>query len=183
MPYEVLEASRSEVDALEPAMQPGRQTEGLYATAGFTLRSDRILWLYDGMLVDVPGLRRLVLTIVGFVKHFAKIADIRIDGQEAPMLAAYDAGSFFRRHFDRTTGRSAERVLTAVYYLNRDWDASKGGALRLNPAAKSFTDVLPEEDTLVLFLAEAIEHEVRIAHCKRHALTIWFRGSYGGGGS
>ena len=38
-------------------------------------------------------------------------------------------GSRFQRHIDNTAGDG--RVLTVLVYLNSDWDAADGGALRV----------------------------------------------------
>ena len=102
-------------------------------------------------------------------------------------------------------GRDSEdfgRCYTCVYYLNEEnWDAdSKGGSLRLHLSPRGSSgsdtrdsgawprgasvlstpheviDVSPRGDTLVIFRADRILHEVRPARAKRFAITIWLYG-------
>ena len=71
------------------------------------------------------------------------------------------------------------RCFTAVLYLNTKWDEDNGGALRVflpkESAAeeRDVVDVYPHGDTLVLFRADRVVHEVRPAHAERLAMTVW----------
>jgi len=83
-------------------------------------------------------------------------------------------------------GRRTRRVVSFVLYLNCDWNASDGGALRLFPAherghgtpesqnAAHLRDVLPEGGTLVIFLSGDVEHRVRRTHRERQCVVGWF---------
>jgi SM-20-related protein len=90
----------------------------------------------------------------------------------------YPPGSFYARHVDRFT-TAAHRKLSAVLYLNDDWQAADGGQLRMyfthDDGIETSHDVLPEGGTLVTFLSDRIPHEVLPAHRERLSLTGWFR--------
>jgi SM-20-related protein len=87
--------------------------------------------------------------------------------------ALYPAGAGYARHRDRFRDDDA-RVLSSVLYLNRDWQAEDGGALRLY-LPEGAREVLPEGGTLVLFLSDEIEHEVLAARRERLSIAGWFR--------
>jgi SM-20-related protein len=87
--------------------------------------------------------------------------------------AIYPPGAVYRRHRDRFRDDDA-RVISIVLYLNRDWSAQDGGALRLQ-LDQGPHDILPIGGTLVIFLAERFEHEVLPAARHRLAVAGWFR--------
>jgi len=92
-------------------------------------------------------------------------------------FALYPPGAAYRIHRDQHHGSQA-RVLSCVVYLNTDWKAEHGGALRLyldQEAGQNRRDVLPEGGKLVCFLSERFWHEVRPAARERLSLTGWFR--------
>ena len=66
-------------------------------------------------------------------------------------------------------------MLSVVLYLNEDWHADDGGALRIHVDDGATRDVLPEGGTLVAFLAADFEHEVLPATRPRLAVSGWFR--------
>ena len=88
--------------------------------------------------------------------------------------AIYPPGAFYRRHRDAFRDDDA-RVLSWVLYLNADWQARDGGALRIHVSDREPRDVLPVGGTLVCFLSERFEHEVLPATRERLSLTGWFR--------
>jgi SM-20-related protein len=93
--------------------------------------------------------------------------------------ALYAPGARYARHRDRFRDDDA-RVLSSVLYLNDNWNAADGGALRLyldvNPAGP-FRDIVPNAGTLVLFLSADFEHEVLPATRDRISIAGWFRRS------
>jgi SM-20-related protein len=94
-------------------------------------------------------------------------------------LACYPGGGArYARHADAFPGQSNRR-LTAIYYVNPDWEPAHGGLLRLYPEGGA-VDVAPRLDTLVVFLSERLEHEVLPAYAPRLALTAWFYGRTSG---
>lgn len=174
VPEETLRGVHSDACYLESKMHSGRP---LHELGSSTLRTDRILWLREDILAECSALRKLIGILTTLVPMLAQRFQIDIQGQESPMLAEYGANGFFRRHIDgHAQAATAQRVLTAVYYLNKSWSASKGGELRIHHGDGSFTDIMPREDTLVLFLSRSVEHEVRVSQNTRRAVTIWFHG-------
>lgn len=88
--------------------------------------------------------------------------------------ALYPKGAHYGRHLDRFQD-SDLRTLTAILYLNEDWQAADGGYLRFYPEPDKAVDVAPRMGTFVSFLAADYWHEVLPANRERLALTGWFR--------
>ena len=88
--------------------------------------------------------------------------------------AIYPPGGGYARHKDRFRDDDA-RVLSCVAYLNDEWRACDGGALRIHRDAAPPLDVLPRGGTLVAFLSERFDHEVLPAARERCSVTGWFR--------
>lgn len=141
------------------------------------IRSDSVLWFGDdpgGVLgVYLERLealraelnRTLYLGLFAFEGHFA----------------AYPPGSYYRKHLDQFIG-IGERTVTAILYLNEDWEAADGGQLRLyvDPQDdEAYVDVEPLAGRLVTFLSARFLHEVLPARRERLSVTGWFsrRGS------
>jgi SM-20-related protein len=137
------------------------------------VRTDRVLWLAEGSTtaaqhrclqrleeLRVAINRRTYLGLFGFEAH----------------LALYPPGSYYRRHLDRFRG-AGHRVVTAVIYLNEDWQVDYGGCLRLyfdDGDEPRCHDIVPTAGTLVTFLSGTFEHEVLPATRDRLSLTGWF---------
>merc|ERR1712113_621159 len=101
-------------------------------------------------------------------------------GREETMLGCYEPGGFFHPHRDGDSspggGKFEDgRILTLIYYLNPD-HPKFGGELRLWPSGRNHVAIQPEADTLVLFRADELLHEVCKCSATRWALTIWFHG-------
>jgi SM-20-related protein len=89
--------------------------------------------------------------------------------------AWYPPGAGYARHLDRPENRDA-RVISLVLYLNEDWTAGDGGALRCFDGARPPLDIQPIGGRLVAFLSDGLEHAVLPAQRPRLSLTGWFRG-------
>ena len=135
------------------------------------IRRDWIFWLnrqrpvQAGFLVLAERLRlalnrRLFLALFEFEAH----------------VALYPPGAFYRRHFDSFRG-AANRMVSLVVYLNRDWADSDGGKLVLYrpESGEEMARIVPRAGTLVLFMSEEIEHEVLPTHRDRASIAGWFR--------
>lgn len=144
----------------------GRGTRGMQNA----LRDDSINWLEPGgtdapatlFLAQMDALRiginrRLLLGLHELEAHYA----------------VYPAGGGYARHRDRFRDDDA-RVLSLVVYLNPDWDGADGGELRLH-LDEGEVDVAPTMGCCVLFLSDAIEHEVLPAQRTRRSIAGWFR--------
>ena len=88
-------------------------------------------------------------------------------------LAHFRSGDFYRTHVDAFRGE-ANRVVSLVCYLNKNWTEDDGGELVLHTDPGPVS-VAPAYRTVVLFLSEEIPHEVRPARRDRFSITGWFR--------
>lgn len=88
--------------------------------------------------------------------------------------ALYPAGAAYARHRDRFHDDDA-RVVSCILYLNDDWHAEHGGALRVQVEDDRAIDIQPAGGTFVAFMADGFEHEVLPSTRPRVALTGWFR--------
>lgn len=92
-------------------------------------------------------------------------------------FAVYPPGSGYRKHIDRFQ-TNTRRTLSSVLYLNHDWSAEEGGALRLylgEGGGEPTLDIWPEMGTLVLFLSAHVYHEVRPTLRERMSIAGWYR--------
>jgi SM-20-related protein len=135
------------------------------------VRGDHVHWLDPAapadaerrLLARVERLRRLVNATL-----FLGALDVELH------WALYPVGARYVRHRDHHA-RSGSRVLSLVLYLNEDWRARDGGALRLYLDGGATRDVLPRAGTLLAFDSARFEHEVLPARRERLALTGWLR--------
>ncbi|WP_339414463.1 2OG-Fe(II) oxygenase [Pseudomonas sp. EA_35y_Pfl2_R5] len=134
------------------------------------LRGDHIQWLDAGQnaacdqyLAVMDELRQalnqaLFMGLEDFESHFA----------------LYPPGAYYKKHLDRFRDDD-RRAVSVVFYLNEDWQAEQGGALRLYLPNGEIRDVLPQAGSLLLFLSADMPHEVLPATRDRLSLTGWFR--------
>lgn len=134
------------------------------------IRGDHILWLEPGQseagdqyLAAMDVLRQTLNR-----QFFLGLEDLECH------FAFYAPGAYYLRHLDRFRDDDL-RTVTVVLYLNDDWQAGEGGALRLYLGDGSTRDVLPEAGTLACFLSGDFPHEVLPATRDRLSLTGWFR--------
>jgi SM-20-related protein len=135
------------------------------------VRTDAISWINDESLAGEAWLhwadslqsyvnRHLFMGLFSFESHFAH----------------YTQGDFYKKHQDAFKGE-ANRVLSVVVYLNREWLTDDGGELVIYTGAPELytLKVLPNFGTLVVFLSEDIPHEVLMAKRDRFSIAGWFR--------
>jgi SM-20-related protein len=139
-------------------------------TVNTSVRGDRIEWLeatqsaasarYLALLDELRlGLNRaLYLGLEDYEGHFA----------------LYPPGAFYQKHLDRFRDDD-KRSVSAVFYLNDDWQPEQGGALRLYLGEGRELDVYPQAGTLLLFMSADWPHAVLPANRERLSLTGWFR--------
>jgi SM-20-related protein len=139
-------------------------------TVNASVRGDRIEWLeatqsaasarYLALLDELRlGLNRaLYLGLEDYEGHFA----------------LYPPGAFYQKHLDRFRDDD-KRSVSAVFYLNDDWQPEQGGALRLYLGEGRELDVYPQAGTLLLFMSADWPHAVLPANRERLSLTGWFR--------
>ena len=98
-------------------------------------------------------------------------------GDGARYVAHLDNDPGDPRHSEGEPGlRASDRAVTAILYLNPDWEESHGGCLRVHlegTGAKKTVDVAPSAGRMVLFDCRRIVHEVLPSHASRWAMTAW----------
>ena len=134
------------------------------------IRGDRILWFDDGARCAAEAALLQALAALQAVLNRALF--LGLDSFEGH-YALYPPGAFYRRHRDRFRDDDA-RVISCALYLNEDWSAADGGALRMY-LPEGVHDILPAGGTLVCFVAERFEHEVLPSVRERLAVSGWFR--------
>lgn len=157
---------------------PGQafQAAGIGRQAGFgqdsSVRSDQIRWLDMGHPAEAPWLewmanlqqylnRQLFLGLFSYECHFAH----------------YAPGARYQKHVDAFKGE-ANRILSTVLYLNREWSAEQGGELLVyapDQPERVLKRVQPEFGRLCVFMSEEFPHEVLPASHSRWSIAGWFR--------
>ena len=97
-------------------------------------------------------------------------------GDGARYVAHLDNDPEDPRHSEGEPGlRARDRAVTAILYLNPDWEESHGGCLRvrLEGTGAPTVDVAPSAGRMVLFDCRRIVHEVLPSHASRWAMTAW----------
>jgi len=81
----------------------------------------------------------------------------------------------FPLHFD-SDYRVDNRHLTAILYLNPEWQAGWGGQLELMPLPWERVRIEPRWDRLVVFATSGVLHRVRPTQHERLCVTLWMTG-------
>ncbi|MDH4871661.1 2OG-Fe(II) oxygenase [Pseudomonas sp. BN515] len=133
------------------------------------VRGDRIHWLEPGQSAASDAYLALMDELRQRLNHelYLGLEDFECH------FALYPPGAFYQKHLDRFRDDD-RRTVSVVAYLNADWQAEQGGALRLY-LAEGERDVLPEGGSLVVFLSAELPHEVLPANRERMSIAGWFR--------
>lgn len=134
------------------------------------IRGDHIQWLVPG---DSAVTDRYLGVLDALRERLNRELFLGLEDYECH-FALYPPGSFYRRHLDRFRDDD-RRTVTTVFYLNDDWQAQHGGALRIELPDGEERDVLPAAGTLVVFMSGDFPHEVLPASRERLSLTGWYR--------
>ena len=133
-------------------------------------RRDKILWLDEDNLAQSDFLA----FSEGLKEYLNRSLYLGLSYYEAH-FAIYETGDFYEKHLDAFQN-SKNRVVTTVYYLNEDFKESDGGALLVyDENEKLLTNVVPNANTLVVFMSEKFPHEVLPTIKKRYSIAGWFR--------
>lgn len=135
------------------------------------IRKDFIAWI-DGLDQTSP-LGRYQQAMAELQQRLNQAFFLGLHDQESH-FAYYPVGAFYKRHVDRFQD-SDLRTVSAVLYLNRDWQAADGGYLRMWDDNGRHWDIAPEGGTLVIFESHRFPHEVLTAKRPRYSITGWFR--------
>ncbi len=87
--------------------------------------------------------------------------------------ACYPIGFGYQWHSDNPTGRD-ERVLSAVFYLNDNWEKDDGGALEIVDHHGVHNVILPVANRLIIFHSD-LRHQVQTAYRQRYSIATWMR--------
>jgi len=139
------------------------------------IRRDRIQWLDHKQPAEAcqPFFQRMQ----ALIDYFNRTCYLGIRDMEMH-FALYPPGGFYKRHLD-VFHRSQARKLSAICYLNFDWEEADGGALLMylpqEDGSEECVKVLPIAGRLVLFNSQQIEHEVQVARRERCSITGWLK--------
>ncbi|XP_041969376.1 prolyl hydroxylase EGLN3 isoform X2 [Aricia agestis] len=176
---EVLQMYRSGI------FKAGQLVSNPGCTDAQTIRSDRITWI-DGKEPHCYHIGQLISQVDNIILKANKMAnngkmgDYNIDGRTKAMVACYPgSGSHYVKHVDNPNKDG--RCITAIYYLNLDWDVRKyGGLLRVFPEGlNQVADIEPIFDRILFFWSDRRNpHEVQPAYATRYAITLWYFDSH-----
>jgi SM-20-related protein len=154
------------------ALRPAGVSRGAHHRVDAETRGDAIAWLAPE--AAGPALAALLAGFDALREALSREAYLGLARTEVQLARYPGGGAGYRRHRDAFPGRSNRRV-TALYYLNPDWQPAHGGLLRCHLDGGPL-EVEPVADRLVCFLSERVEHEVLPAFAPRLAVTAWFYG-------
>ncbi|KAJ8674103.1 hypothetical protein QAD02_005365 [Eretmocerus hayati] len=147
-----------------------------------TIRGDQITWL-DGKEKNCQNIGMLISKVDAIIMRAnkmynnGKMGEYTINGRTKAMVACYPGyGSHYVKHVDNPNRDG--RCITAIYYLNRDWDIKQnGGLLRIFPEGwqDQVADIEPLFDRILFFWSDRRNpHEVQPAYKTRYAITLWY---------
>ena len=180
-------------DFLEPAQQTEMLAWTLTNEARFNMRSVRehdVELVHKYRLDDIGPLEplfsaRLQAEYTGWVRRL-RVSPFPL-GQIEFRIGAYPDGARFDFHLDVASGKNSpenSRMLTALYYFNREPKQFSGGDIRLfhlgsAPNGDDYVSIPPDQNTLVVF-PSWVGHSVTPIHCAspdfadcRFALNCW----------
>ncbi|WP_246180446.1 2OG-Fe(II) oxygenase [Marinobacter changyiensis] len=174
LPSELIMELKAEVELLHHngIMKEAGTGRGADHSRDRSIRRDRIAWLKGDTAAQVSLFRFFERVRV----DLNRLLFLGLNRFEAH-YASYEPGDFYRQHIDSFKGRRS-RIVSVVFYLNDQWQAQDGGALRLynrDSPDEICGTVLPEAGKMVLFMSEEIPHEVLTAQRTRYSVACWFR--------
>ncbi|MGP4864927.1 2OG-Fe(II) oxygenase [Psychrobacter sp. T6-5] len=132
------------------------------------IRGDRIRWITENFFAGYYYLQ----SINALASLFNRSLFAGIRHSEAH-YACYPTGFGYQWHSDNPAGRD-ERVISAVFYLNDNWETTDGGALEVVDKHGVHHEVMPVANRLIIFDSD-LQHQVQIAHRQRYSIATWMR--------
>jgi len=132
------------------------------------IRGDKIYWLDGKSKIQ----REYFNFLQNYIKRLNREFFLGINGFEVH-YAVYEEGSFYKKHFDNFKGKN-NRIVTILFYLNKDYKKEDGGELIIYKDNKEY-EILPKFRTMATFITKDILHEVKTANKKRYSLVAWLR--------
>jgi len=160
----------------EGAFRQARVGKGSSMQLLSEVRNDQIHWLdpESPSAVQRPYFLDLE-TLRNYINRHLFLGLFEYEGH----FALYPPGASYKIHYDRFIG-AHHRIVSCILYLNQDWTAENGGALKVHSGNTASClnlpmEVLPLGGRLVTFISEQFPHEVLQANRDRLSLTGWFR--------
>lgn len=155
-------------------LRSARVGRGTGTMANAEVRSDAISWLDEA--TDDPAELNALAAVHALRTQLNEA--LYVGAHEAELhFAHYAPGAFYGIHRDRFRDNDA-RVVSIIFYLNRDWPDDAGGELALyadDASGSVLTRVTPRAGVMVCFLSDRFPHEVLPATRERYSLTGWLR--------
>uniref|UniRef100_A0A7S0H4Y5 Fe2OG dioxygenase domain-containing protein n=1 Tax=Amorphochlora amoebiformis TaxID=1561963 RepID=A0A7S0H4Y5_9EUKA len=123
---------------------------------------------------DTPTLQSIHRdpTLLTSLTQAIRIPDLTLSSQTLKVQFNAGKGGCFPIHYDTDAGVDG-RVITAILYLNSDWNPGDGGELALYPFPLPTIKVEPISGRLALFSSALMPHRVLPSNVSRHCLTLW----------
>lgn len=132
------------------------------------IRGDRIRWITKDFYAGYHYLQSI--NELAFFLNRTLFAGIR---HSEAHYACYPPGFGYKWHSDNPIGRD-ERVISAVFYLNDEWEDTDGGQISIIDSHNKGHQLLPKANRLVIFDSNLL-HQVEIAHRQRYSIATWLR--------
>ena len=132
------------------------------------IRGDKIRWITEDFVAGSYYLQSI--NALASVLNRTLFTGIR---HSEAHYSCYPIGFGYQWHSDNPAGRD-ERVISAVFYLNDDWDSYDGGALEVIDHHGDHHSVMPVANRLIIFDSN-LQHQVQIAHRQRYSIATWMR--------
>jgi SM-20-related protein len=149
---------------------------GKHAEMRQDIRGDHIYWLEENS--PDPATQQYLSQMQQLKQHINEQLYMGLASLETH-FAIYPVGAVYQKHLDQFSGHVSTQIntrkISAILYLNSDWQAMDGGELRLYINDQKWEDILPIGGRLVLFLSADFWHEVLPATRERISLSGWFR--------
>lgn len=134
------------------------------------MRGDKIYWMdkhHNNIFEE-----EFLVQVEDFIDRLNNTCYAGINGYEFH-YAAYEEGSFYRRHKDQFKNDN-NRKYSLINYLNENWLEEDGGQL-LVYQNDTVQRILPQSQTAVFFKSDEMEHEVSVAKRPRMSITGWLK--------
>lgn len=142
---------------------------GLKHVINESIRSDSISWIDKDE--HEPAIQAYFEYIAAMQKKLNEAFYLGLNGFEGH-FSRYPVGSGYKPHYD-CFANDKRRVITLIFYINRNWQPEDGGQLCLH-LAENKRLIEPVAGSMICFISEEILHEVLPTHKTRMALTGWF---------
>jgi SM-20-related protein len=142
------------------------------ATVAENVRGDQILWLEEDSS-DVA--ERIILDKNLLLIDYLNVSCYLGIKHCEVHFAKYGEGKFYKRHVDAFQNQQG-RVLSIIYYLNKDWQPHHGGELIIYPhinGVEESISIAPLAGRLICFESEVLAHEVAVTNTNRYSITGW----------